>query len=946
MKLALQQGFVRYWLLLLSGMGSWVGAADVVVNVNAASPIRTIPMTLYGANLASWDGSMGGSNTAFNNLMKASGCKYFRIPGGSWSNGHLWSDIEELYSPYGSSTWKVSYNEYLYLMSQLSQPGQEVAPTLQPIVNFPGGWYGYTDENGDYITILHGHQAAVDAAVAWVQDQTARATCAQYWEIGNEIGGPWEVGWFDGISGTYYGDYFADFYLGMKAVNPNIKIGACAEPKHELQPWGWYDGYWTYDTLQAAAAKNAVPDFLIIHSYQNGGGNGDASNNPNLLGSQINDIAQWTSNLDSIIQNAIGAHYVGQIEYCMTEWNTSAYDPDGNSGTANDYDRPRCYINAMFRTQYILEMAKHNWTVSNPWIYDYGSNYWVFPVWYVKPLLINRFGREMIEAEDTHAMVRSYAAVDAAGNLTVLMVNNSPTADLTADINIIGFQAAASGLRWLVEPAGTIIANGINLQDKDNISINGIVHPDPLTVKTLAGVEFTAANTMTLTLPKSSMLFLTIPENSEVDPDTIPPSPDPMRWMVRPYVSKTGSIAMEAAAASDLNGVQYYFTCTSGGGHDSGWQTSPVYEDSGLTAGSTYTYTVKARDLAAERNETSPSPAASAVMISPLTSTLNLINPSFENGKTGWSFDPDGKFYTDSSQSTDGDWALHAGWYTGYTEIYFLSEGIWQDTDYTIQSNELFVLKFDYWSENGWGAHEVNADISYYNPNNSADTGLIATMKFQTGGATYQWMTFTLNADVNTVPAAVGKKLRIRFRPMGYYWSYYKFDNIRLYQSVYNPQPAMWANSVGLDGAFSWTPAVTDWQTKGWTFDVYLSTDSDKVTTLNPEARAASGLPQILYNSSGLTGNTGCFWRVVANEPKTGGVIIRHPGPVWYFTTQYQWRYGDFTENGVVDFDDLGGFLLLWLDSDCTAISDYDLNGDCVINLYEFSEIARNWQKL
>ena len=102
---------------------------------------------------------------------------------------------------------------------------------------------------------MHGHVNAVNAAVAWVQDQTARATCAEYWEIGNEIGGPWEVGYFPEISGTYYGDYFADFYLAMKAVNPNIKIGACAEPQHELQPWGWYQGYWTYDTLVAAAKK-------------------------------------------------------------------------------------------------------------------------------------------------------------------------------------------------------------------------------------------------------------------------------------------------------------------------------------------------------------------------------------------------------------------------------------------------------------------------------------------------------------------------------------------------------------------------------------------------------------------------------------------------------------------------------------------------------------------
>ena len=130
-----------------------------------------------------------------------------------------------------------------------------------------------------------------------------------------------------------------------------------------------------------------MPDFFIIHSYPGSGS--DASYNPTLLSANINDIAQWTSNIDGIIANALGAQYVGQIEYCMTEW---------NAGGTDTYNRHSAYIGAMFRSQYILEMAKHNWTVSNPWIYDYGSNYSVSPVWYINPLLINYFGRDMVNA--------------------------------------------------------------------------------------------------------------------------------------------------------------------------------------------------------------------------------------------------------------------------------------------------------------------------------------------------------------------------------------------------------------------------------------------------------------------------------------------------------------------------------------------------------------------
>ncbi|MHC4694527.1 MAG: alkaline phosphatase, partial [Planctomycetota bacterium] len=90
-------------------------------------------------------------------------------------------------------------------------------------------------------------------------------------------------------------------------------------------------------------------------------------------------------------------------------------------------------------------------------------------------------------------------------------------------------------------------------------------------------------------------------------PDTEPPTPDPMTWATVPYATGSGSIAMVATTASDNSGVEYYFTCTAGDGHDSGWQDSPAYEDTGLTPDTSYTYTVKARDKSTNQNEAQPS---------------------------------------------------------------------------------------------------------------------------------------------------------------------------------------------------------------------------------------------------------------------------------------------------------------------------------------------------
>ncbi|MGB1142691.1 MAG: hypothetical protein ACPG1A_17455, partial [Halioglobus sp.] len=79
------------------------------------------------------------------------------------------------------------------------------------------------------------------------------------------------------------------------------------------------------------------------------------------------------------------------------------------------------------------------------------------------------------------------------------------------------------------------------------------------------------------------------------------------------------SITMTATTAYDLNGVEYYFECTLGGGDDSGWQDSVSYTDVGLTPGTTYTYRVRARDKSSGQNVTAWSAGASATTEAPDT---------------------------------------------------------------------------------------------------------------------------------------------------------------------------------------------------------------------------------------------------------------------------------------------------------------------------------------
>jgi pectate lyase len=93
--------------------------------------------------------------------------------------------------------------------------------------------------------------------------------------------------------------------------------------------------------------------------------------------------------------------------------------------------------------------------------------------------------------------------------------------------------------------------------------------------------------------------------------DSTAPSPDPMTFAVAPQGVSISSISMVATTATDSSGVEYFFHCTTAGGHDSGWQDSTSYVDTGLTDNTTYTYQVKARDKSPGRNETAYSTPAS-----------------------------------------------------------------------------------------------------------------------------------------------------------------------------------------------------------------------------------------------------------------------------------------------------------------------------------------------
>jgi hypothetical protein len=113
--------------------------------------------------------------------------------------------------------------------------------------------------------------------------------------------------------------------------------------------------------------------------------------------------------------------------------------------------------------------------------------------------------------------------------------------------------------------------------------------------------------------------------------DGMAPVPDPMSWATAPQANGRDQISMTATTASDESGVvEYRFICLSGpdGCTNSPWLTGAAYTATGLQAGSTYEYSVIARD--AFLNETMASVNASATTAANLVPTATNDSASLE----------------------------------------------------------------------------------------------------------------------------------------------------------------------------------------------------------------------------------------------------------------------------------------------------------------------------
>ena len=399
--------------------------------------------------------------------------------------------------------------------------------------------------------------------------------------------------------------------------------------------------------------------------------------------------------------------------------------------------------------------------------------------------------------------------------------------------------------------------------------------------------------------------------------ETQPPKPNAMGWKKQPYAIDHQSIAMLAKTAHDLSGVEYYFKCTYGGGHDSGWQTEPYYIDTNLSTEQIYTYTVTVRDNSNNYNQTFSSIPASCI----LEDVPVLVFWNFEDGTDGQDFTASGQT-NESGGSYDTEHNIFMCGYsstTGPSWSSFTIDGNGLSMNCADSSEYSYIKGSPYlnaWSPSAWtiecavyledisgwetiigrdGSTDGDNESDFYLQKNDIDDKF--RININTAGGE-RWI-----LDGNYTAKAYNW-YRLAITSDGITLKMYLNDNNSGYQEIGSldiSSQTVAENALAATD-FLWTFG------RGW----YNGSQVDYIDGFIDDVRfstQALTIDQLLGANSGTS----------------------------------PWTYGDFTGDNNIDMSDFSVFSQLVLNRSLNSLDGFDLNNDNMITMPEFIQFAENW---
>ena len=420
-----------------------IATADNTVTIDAADVIAKIPVQIFGHNSNTWMGTFVDQPSFMTDITNLKP-NVIRWPAGSGSDGYFWNlkpgDVPDgaptqymdntgkLYPAwygYGQSTdnWRASLSNYYSMLQQSNTKG---------IITANYGFARYGTSANPVATAAH-------LAADWVRFDNGRT---EYWEIGNENYGDWEVGYRidttknrdrqpEFLTGKLYAQHFKIFADSMRKaaaeVGTKIKIGAVMQ-ESQTQSWQTVTTRTWNSTLIPELQNKA--DFYIVHNYITPFGENSTAST--ILNSALAVPSQMMNFCTSELIS-----FGGEIKpFAFTEWNMWAQN--SKQQVSN--------VSGLFAMIVQAEAIKNHYGLAARWDllngYNNGDDHGLFsdggstddPRWNPRPSFyymyyFQKFIGDRLVSTNVQGTtnVKAYASTYSSGQANVTLINTANT---------------------------------------------------------------------------------------------------------------------------------------------------------------------------------------------------------------------------------------------------------------------------------------------------------------------------------------------------------------------------------------------------------------------------------------------------------------------------------------------------------------------------------------
>ena len=603
-----------------SHAGAAVGEAATTVDVDVRAGLATVPSTAIGVNHAIWDSQLGTDDVA--DLLRDAGVGMVRYPGGSYADIYHWRDH--------------------------TAPGGYVAPGT----DFDTFMAGAARTGAEPMIIANYGTGTAQEAADWVRDaNVTKGYDVRYWTIGNEnygnghYGAAWEADEHADKSPREYAANVVAYSRAMKAVDPDIKVGAVL-----TMPGNWPDGIvgegdtgtWNQEVLTRAG--DAI-DFVDVHWYPGGGNAAEAVGRAEqiedamvLLKEQIEAygkpgtaISLTETNVGVGPNTQPGALFLADVYSGLLEqgvFTVQWWNVHNGIGTVSEVAGQRDYGDFGLLSSGTCTADN---TVCEPPLNTPFAPYHALS-------LVGDFARPgdlLVRAGTSDPLVSAHASRRPDGSLAVLLVNRDPADAKPITVSYHGWTPSAAA------PVVATYANGATSVTSGSASV----------------------------LPAYSLTLLTLrPARAEAGP------PAPGRPTAATVTDRTATIGWSGPAGAKFEVYRQHGGASELWGETTGTQLTAR----NLEPGRRYTVNVVARDAAGRQSR--PSPPLTFTTPAPATSicAVKLTRATDWGNGFVWNLDL-------SAAGPVADWTLTFTWPTTWQSMTGGWNATWEQTGRTVR---------------------------------------------------------------------------------------------------------------------------------------------------------------------------------------------------------------------------------------------------------------------